>query len=845
MEKKRAQKTVGHAFSLANSLKPPTFHTSHLSERALFATIHFLNWTLLSHSRYCLEESMFSFFRRYQRAIYFVITAVIILSFSFFGTYSAYTSGRGEDPIVLRTEDGTKITRFEYSEYVHFLSTDCQGSEMGFCNALNDGVIPNDIIATGIGEVLAKRFASEIGPEWKAKLSREKTFQPYRHPQAPFVSAMQVWSYFAPDIKQSFERFSALTSDNPVDLYRCKAALYLAERSFPPTLLRQVLAYQQQQFNWLEPDIGLGTRPLGLFGYGQITDWFGAPFVDKMCEFIIQTAGKARHDGMTVSSNEALASLLQNAEKALQRIPNAEGMTADDLFRRTLRELNIDQSRAVAIWSDVLLFRRSLIELPRNIVVNDQPFYDLIQKESEASDLDCYQLQPSLRCGSMRDVFKIQTWLNGVAPRPEGKSEPLLPPQTFLSPDEVLTSFPEFVERRFILSVGSVTFDDLVKNIRVRSIWNWEVENGNWELLVKEIPSLASEAAPDVAERHRLLDSLSPQLRAQADTIAKEHIVAAHPEWLEKALSAAPAKVQAVNIRLQGQLTAFQGVDNRQALIDELMKAPLGEVEASLKGYTQDNKHFYSIIVLDRSQKSSLVSLPDLLADGTLDHVLDRILEAAYPTVRAERPGDYRKEGGDWKSFQEVKDKVAEAYFASFVKSLDKAIVVWKEKLPAYCEWGDVKTARVAVRFLPQLFALATKLESGGDENSCVTTPFLSAAQETSASVLEERPMKDLWLLVKSHQLVLRRELGEKPQFSECLTKAAGTWLPIRYSQGFGPFVAKVMKKEIKPFEENVRVAVYACQKSLGSEAIQVRATELVDSFFPAQKGEERGATGQ
>lgn len=363
---------------------------------------------------------MFAFFRRYQRAIYFVITAVIILSFSFFGTYSAFTSGRGEDPVVLRTEDGTKITRSEYSEYVHFLSTDCQCSETGFCNALNDGVLPNDIIATGIGEVLAQRFSSEIGPEWKLKFSRERVFQPYRHPQAAFVSAMQVWSYFAPDVKESFGQFTSMTSDDSVELYRRKAALYLAERNFPPTFLRQVLAYQQQQFHWLEPDIGLENRPLGLFGYSQITDWFGAQFVDKMCEFIIQTAAKARQEGMTVSSNEALASLLQNAEKALHRIPNAEGMTADDLFRRTLRELNMDQSRAVAIWSDVILFRRSLIDLPRSIVVNDQPFHDFMEKESEACHLDAYQLQPSLRCGSMRDLFKIQTWINGVSSHPVG-----------------------------------------------------------------------------------------------------------------------------------------------------------------------------------------------------------------------------------------------------------------------------------------------------------------------------------------------------------------------------------------------------------------------------------------
>ena len=783
---------------------------------------------------------MFAFFRRYQRAIYFVITAVIILSFSFFGTYSAFTSGRGDDPVVLRTADGTKITRSEYSEYVHFLSTDSQGGESGSYNALNDGVIPDDIIATGAGEVLAKRFASDVGPEWKLKFSREKAFLPYHHPKASFMSAMRIWNFFAPDMKKSFERFSSLNSDDPVELYRCKASLYLAEKSFPSARLRQMLIYQQQQLPWLEPDVSLETRPLGLFGYNQNSDWFGAQFIDKMCEFIIQAAGKARRDGMSVSSSEALSSLLQNAEKVVKQLPPSEGVTADELFRRTLRELNIDQSRAIAIWSDVLLFRRSLSDLPRDIVVNDQPFRSFMERESDARELDCYQLQPSLRCGSMRDLYKIQTWLGGVASHLEG--DPLALPQDFLSTDEVAATYPEFVERRFVLNVSTVTLNELFKNIRVRDVWSWELEDGNWDILVKEIPSLASEKASESAERSHLLDGLSPQLRTRADMIAREHIVETHPEWLEKALDSATPKVQSVGIRLQGPLSAFAGIDNRQALIDELMKAPLGELVPALKGYTQNKKHFYSIQVMDRGQADTLVSLPDLLADGSLDRVLDRVLEGAYPTVRDEQPSDFRKGDDGWKSFAEVKEKVADAYFSSFISELDSAIFVWKKTVPAYSDWTDAKSARVAVRFLPQLSALGEKLRSG-DESVCTAASF--GASNREASVLEERDLKDLWLLVKSHERVLRRDLREKPHFSEAFFQSEGAWLPARYSQTFGPFVAKVTKKDIDPFDENVRASVFACQKSLGREAVQARTEQLIGLFFSEKKPEVRSDGGQ
>ena len=782
---------------------------------------------------------MFAFFRRYQRAIYFVITAVIILSFSFFGTYSAFTSGRGDDPVVLRTEDGTKVTRSEYNEYVHFLSTDSQASESGPYNALNDGVIPDDIIATGIGEILAKRFASDVGPEWKQKFAREKTFQPYHHPRASFMSAMRVWNFFAPDMKKSFERFSSLNTDDPVELYRCKASLYLAEKNFSSAKLRQMLIQQQQQLPWLEPDTSLETRPLGLFGYNQNSDWFGAQFIDKVCELIIQTAGKARQSGCQISSSEVLASLLQNAERVVKQLPPSEAMTVDELFRRTLRELNIDQARAIAIWSDVLLFRRSLVDLPRDIVVNDQPFRSFMERESDTREMDCYQLQPCLRCGSMRDLYKIQAWLRGVAPQSGDGSLAL--PQAFLSPEEVSITYPEFVERRFVLNVSAVTGNELFKNIRVRDIWNWEVEDENWAFLVKEIPSLASETTPDSAERTRLLDGLSPQLRSRADMIAREHILSAHPEWVEKALEAAKPKVLSVGIRLKGPLNALVGIENRQALIDELIKAPLGEPSPALKGYTQDKKHFYSIQVMDRSQTETLVSLPDLLADGSLERVLDRVLEGAYPTIREDRPSDFRKGDDGWKPFAEVKERVAEAYFVSFINKLDEAIDAWKGKIPAYSDWTDAKSARAAVRFLPQLSSLGERLRSG-DESACTSVPFGPSSRE--ASVLEERDLKDLWLLVKSHERVLRRDLRDKPHFSEAFFQNEGSWLPARYSQAFGPFVAKVTKKDVEPFEENVRAAVFSCQKSLGREAVQARTEQLVGLFFPEKKAEARANGG-
>jgi hypothetical protein len=277
-------------------------------------------------------------------------------------------------------------------------------------------------------------------------------------------------------------------------------------------------------------------------------------------------------------------------------------------------------------------------------------------------------------------------------------------------------------------------------------------------------------------------------------------------------------------------------VNDRQALITELLKAPIGEASPPLQTYTQDGKHFYRIQVLDRATKESLVPLPDLLADGTLDRVLDRLLEAAYPKIRGERPADYRKEGGEWKPFQEVKEKVGEAFFAELLKQLDRAIADWRVKLPQYCQWDDIKSARVAVRFLPQLVFLSQKTQGEGDFSAYVTHPFVATEKENPSLSIEERPLTDLWLFVASKQRVVQGERSEKIQFAEALSAEPGTWLPPRYSQELGPFVAKVTKRDIDSYEEDLRAMVFDCQRLLGREAIRARSKQLVTQFFGEPK---------
>lgn len=64
---------------------------------------------------------MLDFFRKYQRYFFLVITVVIIISFSFFGTYSTLGSNAWREQIAFKAVNGHEVTRADVDEMTDFL----------------------------------------------------------------------------------------------------------------------------------------------------------------------------------------------------------------------------------------------------------------------------------------------------------------------------------------------------------------------------------------------------------------------------------------------------------------------------------------------------------------------------------------------------------------------------------------------------------------------------------------------------------------------------------------------------------------------------------------------------
>ena len=156
---------------------------------------------------------MLDFFRKYQCYFFLVITVVIIISFSFFGTYSTLGSNTWREQIAFKAIDGREVPRFDVDEMALFIATDNEdktlyGGVWG-PNFLNDGVIRKDFLEPGLAQELARAYSNDLQADFDKRLTREKKYALYAHPQAPFLSVANVWNYFAPEMNAHFDALRA------------------------------------------------------------------------------------------------------------------------------------------------------------------------------------------------------------------------------------------------------------------------------------------------------------------------------------------------------------------------------------------------------------------------------------------------------------------------------------------------------------------------------------------------------------------------------------------------------------------------------------------------------------
>ncbi|MBA3957253.1 MAG: hypothetical protein H0X51_02500 [Parachlamydiaceae bacterium] len=698
---------------------------------------------------------MLELLRRYQTYIFGVVAVVIILSFSFFGTYNTLPADSIHEQVAFQAVDETQVMRSTVEEMALFIGTDAEdkwlfGGIWG-PNFLNDGVIKNDFLATGLAKILVEAYPNVVAKDLENRLAKEKRFVLYAHPQAKFISAEGAWAYFAPEMKAQLTRLQKANNAVDADAFDARTELFLAERQFPSQMLRQVLMYQQKQYNWVTPDPLLNRADLSLFGYHTVEDWYGTRFVRLVSEFIINSSKLAEQKGYDVSKLEALADLRRRSDESYQQNlqnPQLGVANSNEYFKEQLRRMGMDQTMAVRVWRQVLLFRRLFQDVGNAVVIDpliNQQFY---QYAKETAKGDLYRLPKELHFGDYRSLQKFETYLDAISKR---GSDLLTLPTSFLTIAEVKKKAPELVQKRYEIQVAKVQKGSLQTKVGLKEMWNWESSDANWETLKTQFPVLGVKDASNKQERIAALDSLDDATRVRVDAFARSAVIDAHPEWLAQTLKDAEEQIFIVSVRPNGGSTFVDGLKDRSELIKLLDQAPLpGEAVTSgtaelaalnkLNQFTGDGNSYYRIAVLERGAGEEILTYAEANKEGVLDELLDRQLDAYYQKNRDKNTADFQKEDGSWKVYGDVKDRVADLYFAKVLQALSKEYATASGKKESKVT-GDLGAS---VRFYPHTRVQRELLQKGSSD-----ALISDAGLKQTTSLKQRGALADQWKLEK------------------------------------------------------------------------------------------------
>lgn len=477
---------------------------------------------------------MLEFLRKYQRYFFLVITVVVIASFTFFGTYSAFGSQpEQKDRVVARAIDDSSMMLSEIRKLSRFISSDREdalhghGSSPNFCN---DGVIRNDFLKAGLADLLVAEYFETLKGDFASRLEKAKRFRSYAHPEAIFLSAKTVWDRLLPSLNEEVGVLQMEAEASPA-VFVHLSRLYQLQSRLQPETLRRILIYQHQQYPWLTMDRRLVHEDLALFGFHSMTDWFGNHFVDLIAEFILNVSIIAEQKGYAVSLEEAKGDLVHHFVESMEKL--AEVKAQSDLnFHQHLRLLGFDERSASEVWRKVLLFRSYFKDVGESAFVDRLPYREFAGFTQESVIIQKYEWSKAIQLKNGQDLAELQFYIKAVCPA----SKDLLPKKV-LSVEEVEGKFPELVQTTYRAKVAEVSKKQIALRPSLQEVWEWELDEANWTRLKQEF------ALPEAATRDakfKTLEQLEPQLRSQIDALSRECLVDQHPAWIEEALAKAP-----------------------------------------------------------------------------------------------------------------------------------------------------------------------------------------------------------------------------------------------------------------------------------------------------------------
>ncbi len=146
---------------------------------------------------------MFRFLRRYQKLFFILITIVVVVTFSFFGTNSLRREKAKPIP-TYTTMSKEKISQIEIDHMCSFLTHDLTTSFFSKNrhfdqNLLNDGIVQKEILNTQLGHCFASQFLPALKPHLEHIVALAKLAS-HENPEVDVIRVIDLWKEASPKI---------------------------------------------------------------------------------------------------------------------------------------------------------------------------------------------------------------------------------------------------------------------------------------------------------------------------------------------------------------------------------------------------------------------------------------------------------------------------------------------------------------------------------------------------------------------------------------------------------------------------------------------------------------------
>ena len=707
---------------------------------------------------------MMQFIRKHQKIVLMVTTGVISISFVFFGTFSNLLSQQmasSKDVELTKLLDGSSLKVGQVRRMVHFLSSSIEerspAGGNGFVNLLNDGVLEKDLLSTSIGQQLADHFLSECSADILSRWERARDFSTYAHPKDSSISVESIWASFDPEMAETIRKIKTGDKAPPQEAFALLARAFTKQRQVPLELIRNILTQQQNQASHLLKDPRLAHVDLSICGFHTATDWLGEKYIEFVAQFILNTASIAKKHGYAFSNQAVRKNLMENLAIAVHSLSEKPVSSEElqKLFHRQIHSLGMDDSAMIALWRDVMLFRKVLSHADQIVTVDSSIIEQHSALAKNVALIDVYSLSASLQGLDFSSLLKLQLYIDTISPLKTRGDFLGLPKQ--ISPlGDIEKRMPELVQKKYVVEYAAVKRKDLLAEITLKQVWHWQMLDDHWDVLKRDFSFLATSKAASRQDRFAVLESLSESDRAQLDLFSQNAILNQNLDLIKQALQKAPKKTKELRLSIKMKDSPF-AFKNLAPIMTYLDKAPLPSEKSPsaesivaqkvLQSYSQDQESYYSIHLISRDDAKQIVSFTQALSLGILDPIFNKRLDEVYIEARKKDLSTYQTSTG-FKTIDQVQEPLARYAFADLLKGIEKQYADHFGIAPTAGQMQN-PAFYVTYRFLRCLQEARKDIQSDPKDSKWVSLP---------GSKQYHREVDKQWLLVKSQKHIAKSD---------------------------------------------------------------------------------------